>query len=115
MLACLDEDVVAVPFGAKMEGRTYRGHEGVLEWWQKDLFADWDHFDPQPQEFHVFGDRLVVFGRWKARGRNSGVELDVAATWVIDIPGDKIVRWQTYTDRDEALRDAGVTEEDVGG
>jgi ketosteroid isomerase-like protein len=113
MLECLDPNVEAVPFGAAMQGRVYRGHAGVAEWFERDITTDWEVFDPRPEEFHVFGERLVVFGHWRARGRHSGVELEVSATWIIDVRDDKIVRWQTYTDRSEALEAAGLSEQDV--
>jgi ketosteroid isomerase-like protein len=38
------------------------------------------------------------------------VELDIAATWVIEVRDGKIVYWQTYTDHGQALRDVGMAE-----
>jgi ketosteroid isomerase-like protein len=37
------------------------------------------------------------------------VELDVKASWVVDVRDGKIIRWQTYTDRDEALSAVGLS------
>jgi ketosteroid isomerase-like protein len=62
-----------------------------------------------PDETQAVGERLLVFGHWIARGRESGVELDVRASWVVDVRDGKIIRWQTYTDRDEALAAVGLS------
>jgi len=102
-LDCIDPEVEAVPFGAAMEGRVYRGHAGVLEWFEKEVIETYQTFDVHPDEIQEVGERLLVFGHWVARGRESGVELTVPATWVIDLRDGKIARWQTYTDRDDAI------------
>ena len=102
----LHPDIEVVPFGAAMEGKTYRGHAGVRDWWEHEIQASWETFETHAEDFEDVGDRLLVFGHWVARGRTSGVELRRRATWVVDVRDGKIARWQTYTDRDEALRAA---------
>jgi ketosteroid isomerase-like protein len=106
LLAYLQPDVEVVPFGAAMEGKSYHGHAGVRDWWEHEIDANWETFETYAEDFEDVGDHVVVFGYWLARGRTSGVELHMNATWVVDIVDGKIARWQTYTDRDEALRDA---------
>ena len=99
-------DVEMIPFGAAMEGRSYHGHAGVRDWWEHQIEASWETFETHAEDFEDVGDRLVVFGHWVARGRTSGVQLYRRATWVVEVMDGKITRWQTYTDRDEALGDA---------
>jgi ketosteroid isomerase-like protein len=106
----IHEDAVVIPFGAAMEGRRYEGHAGILDWFRNDIRANWERFDTHPEEFRKVGEKLVVYGRWRARGRDSGVELDVPATWVVEIRDGKIAGWQTYTDRDEAHAAVGLRE-----
>ena len=108
MLEFLDPDVELVPFGAMMEGKSYRGYDGVREWFRRDIEPNWTEFQTLPEEFSRVGDRILVFGQWIARGRTSGVHLHVAATWIVDVRDGKIVRWQTYTDREEALQALGM-------
>ena len=105
-LADLDPEVEAVPFGAAMEGRVYRGHAGVRQWLEREIYETYETFETIPEEFQEVGNHLVVFGHWCARGKESGMDLEFAATWVVDVRDGKIVRWQTYTDRGEAIRDA---------
>lgn len=45
-----------------------------------------------------------------ARLGASGVELEMPATWIIELRDGKIVFWQTYTDRAEALEAVGLRE-----
>jgi uncharacterized protein len=112
-LHLISEDVEVVPFGAALHGRVYRGHAGVLDWLDQEIAPNWEFFEVIPHEFQRVGNRLLVFGSWRARGRTSGVELDMPATWIIDVRDGKIVRWQTYTERSEALEVLGLSEQDA--
>jgi ketosteroid isomerase-like protein len=108
VLRDLDPEVVVVPFGAAMEGKSYEGHAGVLGWWRDEILVNWEHFQVFPERFERVGERLLVTGRWNARGSESGVDLDIPATWVIEVRDAKIVYWQTYTDHAQARRDIGL-------
>ena len=101
-------EIVAVPFGAAMERRAYRGAEEVMGWWRDEIMASWESFRVLPENFERVGDRLLVTGRWNARGKESGVELDIPASWIIEVRDGRIFYWQTYTDPAEARRDAGL-------
>jgi ketosteroid isomerase-like protein len=104
----LDPDIVTIPFGAAMEGKSYRGVDAVVGWLRDEIWANWEHFDTVPEEFTRVAQRILVTGRWHARGKGSGVELDIPATWVVEMRDAKITYWRTYTDRDQALRDIGL-------
>jgi ketosteroid isomerase-like protein len=106
----IHEDAIVIPFGAAMEGRRYEGHAGVVEWFTREIQVNWEQFDTYPSEYRKVGDRLIVYGVWKARGRDSGVQLEVPATWVVEVRDGKIAYWQTFTDRSEAHEFAGLRE-----
>jgi ketosteroid isomerase-like protein len=108
MLGEFHRDVVAIPFGAAMEGKAYRGHDGILDWWRNDIQATWEVFEVYPELFERVGDQLLVTGRWRARGTASSVDLDIPASWVIEVRDGKIAYWQTYTDHQQARRDVGL-------
>jgi ketosteroid isomerase-like protein len=108
MLREFHSDVVAIPFGAAMEGKAYSGHDGVLDWWRNDIQATWEVFEVYPEQFERVGDQLLVTGRWTARGGASNVDLDIPASWVIEVRDGKIAYWQTYTDHAQARRDVGL-------
>jgi ketosteroid isomerase-like protein len=101
-------EIVAIPFGAAMEGKAYRGPDEVVRWWRDEILATWETFQVLPEKFERVGDKLLVTGRWNARGIESGVELDIQATWVIEVRDGKIAYWQTYTDPAQARRDVGL-------
>ena len=101
-------EIVAVPFGAAMETKAYRGPQEVMGWWRDEILTSWESFQVLPEKFQRVGDKLLVTGRWNARGKESGVDLDVPASWVVEVRDGKIAYWQTYTDHAEARRDAGL-------
>lgn len=77
---------------------------------ETEIAPNWETFDVLPEEFQMAGERMLVFGRWRARGRTSGVELDAPGTWLVERSVTRKIGWlQTYTDRDEALKDAGLS------
>jgi ketosteroid isomerase-like protein len=108
MLLECHADVVTIPFGAVMEGTAYRGQDEIRSWWRDEILVTWEFFEVHPESFQRVGDRLLVTGRWKARGIESGVELDMPASWVVQVRDGKIAYWQTYTDHAQARRDLGL-------
>ena len=113
MISRIQPDYEFVPIMAALEGRTYKGPDGIRAW-LADMKDHWEFFETWPEEFHDLGDRVIAFGHWRARGRTSGVEVDgQPATWVAWVRGDRLSHWRTFTDREEALAAAGVTEAEL--
>jgi ketosteroid isomerase-like protein len=113
MIAEVQPDYEFSPIMAALEGRIYRGSEGVRRW-IADMQDHWEYFECCPEEFHDLGDRVIAFGHWRARGRASGVEVDgQPATWVGWVRDGLLCRWRTFTDREEALNTADVTEAEL--
>jgi ketosteroid isomerase-like protein len=108
MVAELHPDVVAIPFGAALEGKAYRGPDQVVAWLRDEILVSWEFFQVLPERFERVGGRLLVTGRWKARGIESGVELDIPASWVVEVRDGKVAYWQTYTDHGQATREIGL-------
>ena len=104
----LHPEVVAIPFGAALEGKAYRGPEQVRAWLRDEILVSWEFFQVLPERFQRVGDKLLVTGRWNARGSESGVELDIPASWVVEVRDGKVAYWQTYTDHAQARRDIGL-------
>jgi uncharacterized protein len=107
-LHLISDDVELVPFGAAFQGKSYRGHDGALDWWDNEIVPNWESFEVIAEDCEHVGAQLLVFGRWRARGRSSGVDLETPATWVVEVRDGKIARWQTFTDRGEALEAVGL-------
>jgi ketosteroid isomerase-like protein len=107
-LARIHPDATIVPFGAALEGGSYTGHEEIRKWWVEEIRSTWERFGTVPSEFTKAGKFLVVYGFWRARGQSSGVELEVPATWVIEVRDGMITGWWTFTERAEAHRMVGL-------
>jgi ketosteroid isomerase-like protein len=105
----LDPNVEWVPVLAVLEGSVYRGH-GDIRRWLKDLDTDWEFFEVYYEELRDLGDRVLVSGHWRARGRASGVDVENPGTYLYEIKGGKVVSMRTFTDRAEALEAAGIQE-----
>lgn len=94
------------------EGNTYRGHEGVREWMAESdaTFEELRPEAPEEFEFRDLGDEVLMVGRFHARGRGSGVEIDSTIAWLHTLRGGRIVRSRGYLDPQEALDAAGLSE-----
>jgi ketosteroid isomerase-like protein len=109
-LELLHPDVEWVPILAKLEGTVYQGRDAVSRW-VAELHRDWAEFHPDPQEFRDLGGVVLALGTWHARARTSGLSLDSQpGAWLARIRDRKIVRYETFTNRSDALEAAGLRE-----
>jgi ketosteroid isomerase-like protein len=108
LLRLYDQDVEFLPLtGTRVESGGYRGHEGVRAYFAEvsDL---WDVMEPEGDEYRDLGDRVVVAGRCRVRGRMSGAESHPACAWVIGVRDGTIISHRTCATYEEALEAAGV-------
>ena len=92
-------------------GGTYHGHAGVRELWAdaRNIFGD---FRNEPERLIAAGDRLVVMVRICGWGKESGVEVEAKIAHIHTFRNGRVVRVQSYEDREEALRAVGVLDGD---
>jgi ketosteroid isomerase-like protein len=105
----LDPEVEWMPITAALEGTAYHGEDRVREW-VEELRRDWEVFETRPEEYRdLGGERVLVIGTWRARGRGSGVELDSPqAYWLVHLRDSKVTRLRTFTDMEQAFEAAGL-------
>lgn len=109
VLAECDSDVEWHPHLAALSGEPVRGDDGVREYLES-LQEDWESFRHEPEQFFDAGDNVVVFLHIHARGRASGVDIEVPVAHVLTFERGKCSRFVSYHDRAEALRVAGLEE-----
>jgi ketosteroid isomerase-like protein len=88
---------------------TYRGHEGVREFFRR-VFEIWDEreFRRRPEELKVVGDNVVATVRVHARFKGSGIELDERWADLWTVREGKVTRVEVFTDPAHALKAAGA-------
>jgi uncharacterized protein len=111
LLAEVHPDVEWHPAIAALLGgeATYRGHEGVREWFrdQEEAFAE-VHLDYS--EIRDFGERIVGIGRLRTRGRASGAETESPVAWVVEFKNGKAIHATAYLEPSDALEAVGFKE-----
>ena len=98
-----------LPTGMIQAAGTYRGHQAVLDW-MKEWAEAWEEIDYTPEEFTEAGDNVLVSVRYDGRGKGSGVRVEGRFWYLITIRNGKIVRWELYPERAQALEAAGLSE-----
>jgi ketosteroid isomerase-like protein len=89
-------------------GGVYRGHDGVRELWSeaKKIFGG---FRNEPEEMFDAGDQIVAFVRVEGVGAKSGVAVQARIAHLHTFRGGKVLRVESFEDRDAALRAAGIS------
>jgi ketosteroid isomerase-like protein len=109
MLAFLDPEIEwdESDLPARRPG-IYHGHEGIVTLlnenatlWENICIAIDDVAEGED-------DRVIAFIRAKGRGRNTGVDVELASAQVWTIKDGKAVHVRLYLDREEAMQAAGV-------
>jgi ketosteroid isomerase-like protein len=106
MATLVAEDLEFVPaVAAGVEGGSVRGRDEVLRFFE-NLDETWETFRVEPDEFRPVGDRVLMVGHVKAKGRGSGLELDQPMLSVLWFRDGKIARMQSFLDEGAALEAA---------
>jgi len=90
----------------------YRGHREVRQFMESYLEA-FDCFRMEPERFFEMGDRIVVFVHSRARGKGSGVEVEVRPAHLWTMRDGKAVRFELFPEREreKALEAVGLSEQ----
>jgi ketosteroid isomerase-like protein len=92
-----------------VEGRTYRGHAGIREYFD-DLFTSFSDVRIEELEIRDLGDRVLTLYRVAARGRDSGAGVDRPGAIVYEFRDGKIARARSFLSHAEALEAVGLRE-----
>jgi ketosteroid isomerase-like protein len=92
-----------------MDAGDYHGHAGFGRWLE-DWAAAWSDYTMEPEDFLDAGERVVAFILLKTTGHGSGIALERHDAMVFELRDTKIVRLDYYNNRDQALKQAGLSE-----
>jgi ketosteroid isomerase-like protein len=104
-----DEQAQIYPLRAQLEGRAYNGHEGLRRF-LADMAEDWEGLRFEMDEIREADEQIVGSGRFQARGRVSGIELDVPLGVIGVVRKGKLVYARFFSDPADAIAAAGSPE-----
>ena len=109
-LALADPEVELTTRFMEMEGDlSYRGHDGIREWW-RNLLAIFPDFSMEVLEVRDFGDSGIAALRVRGHGLGSGVPFEETVWAAGEWRDGKVKRWQNFGSEAEALEAAGLSE-----
>ena len=109
ILAVFDPECEVVFPPEVPEPGPFRGH-AELRQWMEGFLAAWDSHHSEVVEIVEAGDTVVAMLHQRGRGTGSGVEMDETDAHVFEFRRGKIVRWQNFAERADALGAVGIQE-----
>ena len=106
----LAPDCEIVPIRADVEDTVFRGLDELPQWFAIGDEA-WENWTWETESVREGPDWVLGFLRFRARGRESGAELDVPAAGVYRFRDGLITAIRIYTNRADALADLGLAPE----
>ena len=116
LFAQVDPAVEVHPLtGAMLEGVSYRGHEGMRQWFE-DVAEYWESMWVEAYQFLDAEQAVVVVGRVHGRGKRSGVAIEAPAAWVFHLRDARLTYLRLYLGPPQGPRSRrAVGVGDVGG
>jgi ketosteroid isomerase-like protein len=96
-----DPEIEWIEDPSRADGKVYRGHEGVRESWERWL-ENFDEYGLEVESVSDHGDRVLVTGIERGRGRASGAEVSARVYVVCTFRAGKILRYEEFYDEQGA-------------
>ena len=105
----ISEDVVWDVSGVSYAGiaGVYEGHAGLEDFFRSWL-GPWEAPSVRPVEIVASGDAVFTVMRWRARGRQSGAEVEQEFFGVYELRSGTIIGFHQFETRQAALEAAGL-------
>jgi ketosteroid isomerase-like protein len=94
-------------------GTIYRGHEGICTYFRDLEDAFQDGFRIEPEALFDLGEHTLAFYLLHGRGGQSGAQVSMRVAVVTRWRNGLMIYFRGYSHRAEALRDLGVTEDEL--
>jgi ketosteroid isomerase-like protein len=111
MLACCDPGIEFQ--SAFALGGIYRGHNGWRKFLQDMRDAWGDEIRVEPEAYFDLGERSLTYGLLHGHGGHSGADVVMPLTQAARWRDGLIVHLKSYAHREDALRDLGVSEDEL--
>lgn len=102
-----DPDVLFVMGSGFPDAGRYLGHEGVAKY-TRGFLEPWTRITIEPEELIPAGDSVVAAVRQHGFGSGSGAETEFHYFQVWTFRGPKVIRFETFRERAEALGAVGL-------
>jgi ketosteroid isomerase-like protein len=95
------------------EPGVYRGVRGVIEYYRR-YFGAWEDFRVVIDEvLEAPEEKVFASVRDTGRGKRSGAPVEMSIFQVWSFRDRKVARWQGFASREQALKAAGLSEQDA--
>jgi hypothetical protein len=94
-------------------GAVYHGHDGLRRWHRDADEVFGDEVRAEPEAYFDLGEHTLTFAVLHARGRHSGAEVGMPVATVARWHNGLMVYFNGYVHREDALRDLGVSEDEL--
>lgn len=102
MLDLVGDSVTWRPFFSVEQG-VLRGKDGLRALWKSQVVTL--DLKVEPREIIAVGDtQVLAVARWIGRGARSGTPVDATNAQVLTLENGRVVHFETYTSKDEALK-----------
>lgn len=85
----------------------YAGASGIREFF-RDVTESWESFRFEATDLRDLGDRVLVLGDVRGRGRASGAEVEARWAWIVSFRDGRATSLRAFLDQREALVAAGL-------
>lgn len=109
LIGMLHPDFEFVPLRSQLDGGAYRGPQSMRQF-AADTAEEWEYLRIVSDEFREAGDAILMLGRFNARTRGSGMEIEFPCGWVARMTDGKLRYLRTYSDAGEALEAVGLSD-----
>ena len=109
LIDMMHPDLEFVPLRSQLDGSVYRGPEGMRQF-AADMADEWEYQRIVSDEFRQVGQAILMLGRFNARARGSGMEIEFPCGWVGRLTDGKVSYLRTYSNAREALEAVGLSE-----
>lgn len=99
-MAALSEDIVwnEAENNALADENPYIGPETVMSGVMARIMKDWSSFKVEPESFMADGNKVAMFGRYRATSAISGKTVNPQVVHHYTLENGKVVRFQQYVD-----------------